>query len=442
LISDNPFHEFDSEMRRTRKIIRVVGREVLDSRGNPTVECLAFAGRASATAMVPSGASTGTHEALELRDRNSRRYGGLGVLTAVDNIGKIIGPKIKNLDPHSQSKIDEVMIKLDGTPNKSRLGANAILAVSLAIAKLSAQLDGVSLYRYLSKGRGRTLPVPVMNVINGGKHAGTGLKMQEFMVIPTGAESFRDSLRMGAEIYHKLKAVIQSKHGRQATNVGDEGGFAPPIDKTEEALELILQAISESGYSPGKDVFVGFDAASSEFYEDTLYMLDGGRKTPEELLDTYLQLTQKYPILYVEDPFEQEDFEHTAQLTKNIGNRVEVIGDDLFVTNVARLKKGIEAGAANALLMKVNQIGSLTEAINAARLAERNQYRVVTSHRSGETEDTTISDLAVALNCGQIKTGAPCRGERTAKYNRLLRIEEELGSKARFPGVNAFRGSL
>jgi enolase len=423
------------------KITQVMGREVLDSRGNPTIECIASTREVSATAAVPSGASTGIHEALELRDRDSKRYDGLGVLKAVDNINKMIGPKIKNLDPRYQSKIDDLMIRLDGTANKSRLGANAILGVSLAVARLSAQLEGVSLYRYLSKGRGRTLPVPVMNVINGGKHAGTGLKMQEFMIIPTGAKAFSDSLRVGAEIYHKLKAVIQSRHGRQATNVGDEGGFAPPIDKTEEALELALQAISDAGYSPGKDVFVGFDAASSEFYEDGSYAIDGERKSPDELMDFYLHLTQKFPILYIEDPFEQEDFGHTAQLTAKIGSSVEVVGDDLFVTNISRLKKGIDAGAANALLMKVNQIGSLTEAINAAKVAFRNGYRVVTSHRSGETEDTTISDLAVALNCGQIKTGAPCRGERTAKYNRLLRIEEELGTKARFLGVAAFRSS-
>jgi enolase len=418
-----------------------MGREILDSRGNPTVECIAFAGEVSATAAVPSGASTGIHEALELRDRNSKRYSGLGVLTAIDNISKMIGPTIRNLDPRYQSKIDELMIRLDGTPNKSRLGANAILAVSLAVAKLSARLEGVSLFHYLSKGRGRTLPVPVMNVINGGKHAGTGLKMQEFMVIPTGPGTFSDSLRTGAEIYHKLKAVIQSRHGRQATNVGDEGGFAPPINTTHEALELLLDGISEAGYVAGKDVFLGFDAASSEFYENGTYMLDGEKKSPGELMDFYQQIAQEFPVLYIEDPFEQEDFEHTAQLTRKIGSSVEVVGDDLFATNAARLRRGIEEGAANALLMKVNQIGSLTEAINAAKLASRNHYHVVTSHRSGETEDTTISDLAVALNCGQIKTGAPCRGERTAKYNRLLRIEEELGSKARFLGVAAFRGS-
>ena len=439
LISPFPFQSLDPDMPRTRKVTRVVGREVLDSRGNPTVECVAFAADASAVAAVPSGASTGVHEALELRDKDPKRYNGLGVSTAVNNVTKIIGPKIRGLDARNQSKIDQLMISLDGTPNKARLGANAILAVSLAVAKLAAQLDGVSLFNYLSKGRGRTLPVPVMNVINGGKHAGTGLKIQEFMVIPTGAKTFSDSLRMGAEIYHRLKAVIQSRHGRQAANVGDEGGFAPPINKTYDALELILQAVSDAGYSAGKDVFVGFDAASSEFYENGSYVLDDETKSPDELLEFYVQLTQQFPILYIEDPFEQEDFDHTAQLTKKIGSTVEVVGDDIFVTNIPRLKKGIEAGAANALLMKVNQIGSLTEAINAAKLALRSQYRVVTSHRSGETEDATISDLAVALNCGQIKTGAPCRGERTAKYNRLLRIEEELGAKARFPGVAAFR---
>jgi enolase len=426
-------------MRTTTKIAKVIGREILDSRGNPTVEAIASARGLSATAAVPSGASTGTHEALELRDRNSKRYNGLGVLTAVKNIDDVIGPKLRNLDPRQQSKIDELMIKLDGTSNKSHLGANAILAVSLAVAKLSAQLEGVSLFNYLSKGRGRTLPVPVMNVINGGKHAGTGLKMQEFMVIPTGAKSFSESLRIGVEVYHALKRVILAKHGKSAINVGDEGGFAPPVSKTTEALELVLQAISEAGYSAGKDAFVGVDAASSEFYENGTYRLDGQSKSAEELMQFYIQLTQEFPILYIEDPFEQEDFEHTAQLTKRIGKRVEIVGDDIFVTNVSRLERGINAGAANALLMKVNQIGSLTEAFNAAKLALKSHYRVVTSHRSGETEDATISDLAVALNCGQIKTGAPCRGERTAKYNRLLRIEEELDSRAIFPGIAAFR---
>ena len=425
-------------MPRTTTKTKVIGREILDSRGNPTVEAIASTRGVTVTAAVPSGASTGTHEALELRDRNSKRYDGLGVLRAVKNIDDVIGPKLRNVDPRQQSKIDELMIKLDGTPNKSRLGANAILAVSLAVAKLSAQLEGVSLFNYLSKGRGRTLPVPVMNVINGGKHAGTALKIQEFMIIPTGAKSFSESLRMGVEIYHALKKVILAKHGKSAINVGDEGGFAPPLSKTSEALELILQAISEAGYSAGNDAFLGVDAASSEFYENGTYQLDGEIKSPKELMQFYIRLTQDFPILYLEDPFEQEDFEHTTQLTRAIGGQVEIVGDDIFVTNASRLKRGISVGAANALLMKVNQIGSLTEAFEAAKLALRSGYRVVTSHRSGETEDATISDLAVALNCGQIKTGAPCRGERTAKYNRLLRIEEELGSKATFPGIAAF----
>jgi len=388
---------------------------------------------------VPSGASTGIHEALELRDRESKRYGGLGVLTAVHNIDEVIGPKLTGLDPREQSKIDRLMVKLDGTPNKSRLGANAILAVSLAVAKLSAKVEGVSLFTYLSKGKGRMLPVPVMNVINGGKHAGTGLKIQEFMVIPAGAKSFNESLRMGTEIYHTLKGVIQSKHGKQSINVGDEGGFAPPLSKTREALELILQAISEAGYSAGKDAFLGVDAASSEFYENGFYLIDGETRSAGDLMDFYGRLTEEFPILYIEDPFEQEDFTHMAEFTAKVGSKVEVVGDDIFVTNVTRLKKGIDVGAANALLMKVNQIGSLTEATEAAKLAIRSNYHVVTSHRSGETEDATISDIAVALNCGQIKTGAPCRSERTAKYNRLLRIEEELGAKARFGGVGAFR---
>lgn len=426
-------------MAKGFRITKVHGREVLDSRGNPTVEAVVFAGQKSETAIVPSGASTGIHEALELRDREAKRYGGLGVLAAVHNVDEVIGPKLAGLDAREQSKIDRLMVKLDGTPNKSRLGANAILAVSLAVAKLSAKLEGVSLFTYLSKGKGRTLPVPVMNVINGGKHAGTGLKIQEFMVIPAGAKSFNESLRMGTEIYHTLKGVIQSKHGKQSINVGDEGGFAPPLSKTREALQLILQAISEAGYSAGKDAFLGMDAASSEFYENGSYLIDGETRSAGELMDFYVRLTEEFPILYIEDPFEQEDFTHMAEFTAKVGSNVEVVGDDIFVTNVTRLKKGIEVGAANALLMKVNQIGSLTEATEAAKLAIRSNYHVVTSHRSGETEDATISDIAVALNCGQIKTGAPCRSERTAKYNRLLRIEEELGAKARFGGVGAFR---
>jgi len=419
----------------------VSGREILDSRGNPTVEATVYSDDIWEKAAVPSGASTGTHEALELRDGDPKRYAGLGVLKALRNIGEVIAPKLIGLDPRQQSNIDHAMIDLDGTPNKSRLGANATLAVSLAVSKLAARLEGKSLYDYLSNGNGRTLPVPAMNVINGGKHAGTGLKVQEFMVLPAGAKSFTEALRAGSEIYHTLKRVIESKHGRQAINVGDEGGFAPPLNRTLEALEVLSQAISEAGYSAGKDVFLGFDAASSEFCRNGTYEIDGKKLSPEELAEFYEQLAKSFPIRYIEDPFEQEDFEHTAQFTRKVGHWVQVVGDDIFVTNVSRLKKGIDAGAANALLLKVNQIGTLTEAVDAAKLALANHYRVVVSHRSGETEDTTISDLAVALNCGQIKAGAPCRGERIVKYNRLLDIEKELGTKAHFAGLNALQAS-
>jgi enolase len=425
-------------MPRAYRISRVTAREILDSRGNPTVEALVCAGDMCCLAAVPSGASTGKHEALELRDGDPDRYMGLGVLKAVHNIKKVIAPKLLGVDPRQQKKIDRTMIAIDGTPNKSFLGANAILAISLAVAKLASKLEHKPLYDYLGKAKGRTLPVPVMNVINGGKHAGTGLKIQEFMIIPAGAKNFAESLRAGSEIYHALGRVIQSKHGRQAINVGDEGGFAPPITKTSEALELLTQAISESGYRAGKEVFLGFDAAASEFYEKGRYLIDEESKSPDDLSEFYEQLVKRFPISYIEDPFQQEDFENTAELTKRIGGRVQIVGDDIFVTNVARLKKGIDAGAANALLLKVNQIGTLTEALEAARLAKNNGYRVVTSHRSGETEDTTIADLAVALNCGQIKTGAPCRSERVAKYNRLIRIEEELGKESKFAGTGAF----
>ncbi|MGA8903446.1 MAG: phosphopyruvate hydratase [Candidatus Bathyarchaeia archaeon] len=423
------------------KITKVSGREILDSRGNPTVEATVYSDDIWEKAAVPSGASTGTHEALELRDGDPKRYAGLGVLKALRNIGEVIAPKLIGLDPRLQSNIDHAMIDLDGTPNKSRLGANATLAVSLAVSKLAARLEGKFLYDYLSNGNGRTLPVPAMNVINGGKHAGTGLKVQEFMVLPAGALSFTEALRAGSEVYHTLKRIIESKHGRQAINVGDEGGFAPPLNRTLEALEVLSQAISEAGYSAGKDVFLGFDAASSEFCRNGMYEIDGKKLSPEELAEFYEQLAKSFPIRYIEDPFEQEDFEHTAQFTRKVGHWVQVVGDDIFVTNVTRLKKGIDAGAANALLLKVNQIGTLTEAVDAAKLALANHYRVVVSHRSGETVDTTISDLAVALNCGQIKAGAPCRGERIVKYNRLLAIEKELGSKARYAGLNALQAS-
>jgi enolase len=420
-------------------ITMVDAREILDSRGNPTIEAEVRAGDRVGVAAVPSGASTGKHEALELRDHDPRRYMGLGVQKAVKIVRDVIGPKIIGSDPRNQEALDRSMIDLDGTPNKSKLGANSILAVSLAVAKLASALADKPLFSYLSNDEGTTLPVPVMNVINGGKHAGTSLKIQEFMIIPATSNTFADSLKMGAEIYHTLKRVILDKYGKQAVNVGDEGGFAPPLDKTNDALEIIIRAISESGYAAGKEIFLGIDAASSEFYNDGIYEIDGQSKTAEELAEFYIQLTQQYPIRYVEDPFEQEDFDHTAQFTKKVGGKIQIVGDDIFVTNISRLKRGIQMGTANALLLKVNQIGTLTEAMEAARMAAMNQYAVVTSHRSGETEDTTIADLAVALNCGQIKTGAPCRSERTAKYNRLLWIEEHLGNKGHFSGIKALK---
>jgi enolase len=420
-------------------ITRVDAREVLDSRGNPTIEAEVQSGSRMGKAAVPSGASTGTHEALELRDHDPNRYHGLGVQKAVRNVREIIGPRIIGTDAREQKAIDQIMIDLDGTTNKSKLGANSILAVSLAVAKLASALVKKPLYSYLSKDEGTTLPVPVMNVINGGKHAGTDLKIQEFMIIPAGCDTFSNSLRMGAEIYHSLKRLILAKYGTRAINVGDEGGFAPPMHVTSDVLEVITQAISDSGYSPGKEVFLGLDAASSEFYKDGIYNIDGQSKTGEELTEFYTQLLRQYPIRYIEDPFEQEAFENMANFTKRVGSKIQIVGDDIFVTNISRLKKGIEMGCANALLLKVNQVGTLTEAMEAARMARANQYGVVTSHRSGETEDSTIADLAVALNCGQIKAGAPCRGERTAKYNRLLRVEEQLAGKAIFPGAKALK---
>jgi len=426
-------------MGEKQAISRIDAREILDSRGNPTVEALVYGSGRVGVAAVPSGASTGKHEALELRDHDPKRYFGAGVQNAVRNIKEIIAPKIVGQDPRNQSMIDRAMIDLDGTPNKAKLGANAVLAVSLATAKLAAALEGKSLFSYLSNDKGTILPVPVMNIINGGKHAGTGLRIQEFMVIPAGADSFAESLRMGTEIYHTLKRVILTKYGKQSINVGDEGGFAPPLTSTSEALDTILLAISESGYSPGKNVYLGFDAASSEFYSSGTYEIDDQTKTADELTEFYIELIKKYPIRYIEDPFEQEDFDHTAKFTQKVGSKVQVVGDDIFVTNISRLRRGIQLGAANALLLKVNQIGTLTESIEAARTAMSSQYAVVTSHRSGETEDTTIADLAVALDCGQIKTGAPCRGERAAKYNRLIRIQAELGNRGRFMGMNALR---
>ena len=419
------------------QIEKVWAREVLDSRGNPTVEAEVTVNGHKISAIAPSGASTGTWEALELRD-GGQRYGGKGVLKAVENIrGKIAG-RIVGMDPTDLRAVDEAMIELDGTDNKSNLGGNATVAVSLAVAKAGAMCNGVSVYEHIG-GDHVTLPVPMLNIINGGKHAGGDLKIQECMIIPAGAKSFSDCLRMSSEVYMHLKSILKSKYGAGAINIGDEGGFAPPLDTVDEALTVICDAVSDAGYAPGKDVFLAIDAASSEFYSDGKYSVDGMTLSPGELLDHYVDLVGSHPLVSIEDPFFEDDFATTAEFTKKVGKHVQVVGDDLFVTNTKRLARGIEQGAANALLLKVNQIGTVTESGDAAALSYKNGYNVVVSHRSGESEDTTIADLSVGWGSGEIKTGAPARGERTAKYNRLLRIEEELGSKAKFPGISKFR---
>jgi enolase len=419
-------------------ITRVWAREVLDSRGNPTVEAQVQTNAVLASAIAPSGASTGTHEALELRD-GGKRYGGKGVLKAVDNVRTLISPALVGMDVTDLGSIDKVMIELDGTPNKSRLGANATVAVSLASAKAGALAKGVELFEHLSAGS-HILPVPMMNILNGGKHAGSNLKVQEFMISPAGGKTFADSLRMGTEVYHALKSNLKEAYGVQAVNIGDEGGFAPPLDTTVQALDIIVKSIETAGYVPGKDIFVAMDAAASEFYENGAYHIDGKRLSPGELIDFYSKLVAQYPLLSLEDPVEEDAFDTMAEMTTKMGSRIQLVGDDLFVTNVQRLQEGIKRGAGNALLLKVNQIGTITESVQAADLAKRSNYAVMVSHRSGESEDTSIADLAVALGCGQIKTGAPARAERTAKYNRLLRIEEALGSRAKYAGLGAFKG--
>lgn len=419
------------------KIEKVWAREVLDSRGNPTVEAEITANGHSFRAIAPSGASTGSWEAHELRD-GGQRFKGKGVLTAVSNVRGEIAKAIVGMNPENQREIDDVMIKLDGTENKKRLGANAIIATSLAVAKAGAAAEGVPLYKHIGNN-GVTLPVPMLNIINGGKHAGGNLKIQEFMIIPAGAKSFAECLRMSAEVYSSLKSILKKKYGVSAINLGDEGGFAPPLDTSSEAMETIIGAVSDAGYTPGKDIFLALDAASSEFYDNGTYDVDGKKLSAPELADHYQSLTKSYPLISIEDPFFEDDFETTAELTKKVGSKVQIVGDDLFVTNTKRLSKGIEMKAANALLLKVNQIGTVSEAGDAAKMSFDNGYSVVVSHRSGESEDVSIADLSVGWGSGQIKTGAPARGERTSKYNQLLRIEEELGSKAVFPGKKAFR---
>ena len=417
-------------------IIHTFAREILDSRGNPTVEAEVFLDDgARGVAGVPSGASTGVHEAHELRD-GGERYQGKGVLKAVENINEKIADEIAGFEADDQRLIDQALIKLDGTDNKSELGANAILGVSIAAAKAAAESAALPLYRYIGGPNAHVLPVPMMNILNGGAHADSGVDVQEFMIAPIGAESFAEALRMGAEVYHALKAVLKDKG--LSTGLGDEGGFAPSVDSTKAALDVIVDAIKKAGFEPGKDVALALDVASSEFFKDGKYHFEGGEHTAEEMSKVYEDLIDQYPIVSIEDPLQEDDWEGYTTLTAAIGEKVQIVGDDFFVTNPARLQEGIEKKAANALLVKVNQIGTLTETFDAVELAHRNGYRTMMSHRSGETEDTTIADLAVALNCGQIKTGAPARSERVAKDNQLLRIEQGLGGGAVYAGRSAF----
>src|SRR3989442_13797931 len=418
----------------------VLAREILDSRGNPTVEVeVLLMGGERGVAAVPSGASTGAHEAVELRDGDKSRYGGKGVLNAVYNVSETIRENIVGLEATEQITLDELMIELDGTPNKGSLGANAILGVSLAIAKAAANALQQPLYRYLGGASARTLPVPMMNILNGGKHADNSTDMQEYMVLPVGAQTFHEALRMGAEVYQSLKKVL---HGKKLnTNVGDEGGFAPSLGSNREALEVIVAAIEAADYKPGVDIFLGMDPASSEFYENGKYVLarEGRTLTSSEMVNLYEQWLNEYPIITIEDGLAEDDWEGWAQLQQRLGRRVQLVGDDLFVTNTERLKRGIQEHSANAILIKLNQIGTLTETLAAIEMAKRAAFTAVVSHRSGETEDTTIADLVVATNAGQIKTGARARSERVAKYNRLLAIEDELGEEtARYAGFSAF----
>lgn len=421
------------------QIETIVGREVLDSRGNPTVEVeVVLADESVGRAIVPSGASTGEHEAIELRDGDKNRYGGKGVLKAVENVNGVIADELLGWDATDQKGIDQMLIALDGTPNKGRLGANAILGVSLAVAKAAAASVGLPLYRYLGGVHAHVLPVPMMNILNGGKHAADSTDFQEFMIMPVGAESFREALRWCSEIYQSLKKVLASKGHR--TTVGDEGGFAPSLPSNESAIEVILEAIEKAGYKPGDQVWLALDPAASEIYQDGKYVLakEGRSLSGEEMVAFWADWLERYPIVSLEDGLDQNDWDHWVMLREAVGDKVQLVGDDILVTNPERVRKAIELGACNSLLCKVNQIGTLTEAIAASRLSQIHNWTVVVSHRSGETEDATIADLVVALNAGQIKTGAPARSDRVAKYNQLLRIEEQLGDAAEYAGKNAF----
>lgn len=418
-------------------IIDVRAREILDSRGNPTVEVdVVLEDGTLGRAAVPSGASTGAYEAVELRDGDDSRYLGKGVMKAVDNVNDIIAPEILEMDATDQLGIDRLMIELDGTENKSKLGANAILGVSLAVAKAAAESLGLPLYQYLGGTNGKELPVPMMNILNGGEHADNNVDIQEFMVMPVGAESFREALRMGAEIFHNLKQVLKGKGLNTA--VGDEGGFAPNLGSNQEALEVIVEAIKAAGYKPGEDVALAMDVAATELYKDGKYVIEGVAKTAEEMIAYYEQLVERFPIISIEDGLAEDDWDGWKLLTELLGSKIQLVGDDLFVTNTARLSQGIVKKVANSILVKVNQIGTLTETLDAIEMAKRAGYTAVVSHRSGETEDSTISDLVVATNAGQIKTGAPSRTDRVAKYNQLLRIEEDLAYLAKYNGRKVF----
>ncbi|GAB3871060.1 phosphopyruvate hydratase [Kibdelosporangium lantanae] len=419
-------------------VIEQVGaREILDSRGNPTVEVeVALDDGTLARAAVPSGASTGEHEAVELRDGDSNRYLGKGVEKAVTAVLDEIGPELTGIEAVEQRVVDQKLVDLDGTPGKSRLGANAILGVSLAVAKAAAESSGLELFRYVGGPNAHVLPVPMLNILNGGAHADTDVDIQEFMIAPIGAESFREALRWGAEVYHSLKSVLKSRG--LATGLGDEGGFAPALGNNREALDLILVAIEKAGYAPGRDVALALDVAATEFFADGSYTFEGQKRSAEQMSAYYRELLDNYPLVSIEDPLSEDDWDGWVRMTAEVGERVQIVGDDLFVTNPERLEEGISRRAANALLVKVNQIGTLSETLDAVSLATSFGYKSMMSHRSGETEDTTIADLAVATGVGQIKTGAPARGERVAKYNQLLRIEETLGDAARYAGDLAF----
>ncbi|HHV97673.1 MAG TPA: phosphopyruvate hydratase [Clostridiaceae bacterium] len=425
---------------RYLEIDSVYAREILDSRGNPTIEVDVITEDGSlGRAAVPSGASTGAFEAVELRDGDKKRYLGKGVQKAVENVNNIIANEVEGMNVYDQVAIDNLMISLDGTPNKSKLGANAILGVSLAVAKAAAESLGLSLYQYIGGVNAKVLPVPMMNILNGGKHADNSVNIQEFMIMPVGAPTFKEALRMSAEVFHNLKKVLSDKG--YSTAVGDEGGFAPNLKADEEAIQVILEAIEKAGYKPGDDFRIAIDAAATEMYQDDgtyLFWKTNISKTREEMVEFWANLVNKYPIISLEDGVAEEDWDGWKMLTERIGSKVQLVGDDLFVTNTKRLEKGINLGVANSILIKVNQIGTLTETLDAIQMATRAGYTSVVSHRSGETEDTTISDIAVATNAGQIKTGAPSRTDRVAKYNQLLRIEEELGAKAQYLGLNAW----